>query len=184
MRNRVHWLTFAAALVALVVLAGCGGTKPEAEVEPTPPPETATDTTDSADYEVQPLERDESVQYVDPNVEYASVFRAIHFEFNRYRILEEAKPTLEEIATLLKGHTDWKVLIEGHCDERGTNEYNLTLGEQRAQSTKRYLTSLGIAEERFQTISYGEERPVDRGHDEEAWARNRRAEFRVEAPGS
>ena len=85
---------------------------------------------------------------------------------------------------LLKDNARWRVLVEGHCDERGTAEYNLGLGEQRALSTKRYLVSLGVGESRFQTISYGEERPVDRRSNEEAWAKNRRAEFRVEAPGS
>ncbi|MCA9751835.1 MAG: peptidoglycan-associated lipoprotein Pal [Gemmatimonadetes bacterium] len=134
--------------------------------------------------EVTPPARDDTVKYVDPNVEYRETLQAIHFEFNKYRITSEAKPKLEAIGALLKDHPDWKVLVEGHCDERGTNEYNLALGEQRAQSTKRYLVSLGVRESRFQTVSYGEERPIDPRSNEQAWAKNRRAEFRVEAPGS
>ena len=134
--------------------------------------------------EVEPPVREETVTYVDPNVEYRSVLKPIHFEFDKYRITSEAKPVLEGIAGLLREHENWKVLLEGHTDERGTNEYNLALGEQRALSTKRYLVSLGVSESRFQTISYGEERPVDPRSNEEAWAKNRRAEFRVEAPGS
>ena len=70
-----------------------------------------------------------------------------------------------------------KIQIEGHCDERGTVEYNLALGERRANSAKRYLTSLGIPENRISTISYGKERPLDPGHNEEAWTKNRRAHF-------
>ena len=108
----------------------------------------------------------------------------IGFEFNKYRIQSSAKPTLEGIAQLLKDNGDWKILVEGHCDERGTHEYNLSLGEQRALSTKRYLVSLGIGESRFQTISYGEERPLDPRSTEAAWEKNRRAEFRVQAPQS
>jgi peptidoglycan-associated lipoprotein len=165
---------------ALLLVAGCGGSKPEAEVEPTPPPPVA------ATPEPVPEPRDETRDYVavDPNVEYANVLRPIHFDFNQYNIRGDARSTLEGIASLLKKNGDWKVLVEGHCDERGTAEYNLGLGEQRALSTKRYLSSLGVPEGRFQTISYGEERPVALGQNEDAWAKNRRAEFRVEAPGS
>jgi peptidoglycan-associated lipoprotein len=72
-----------------------------------------------------------------------------------------------------------KIQIEGHCDERGTIEYNLALGERRANSTKRYLISLGIGDKRISTISYGEEKPLDPGHNEEAWAKNRRAHIIV-----
>jgi peptidoglycan-associated lipoprotein len=169
----------AAATLALMV--GCGGSQPEPETDMSDVEDTSMDTADMPQ-EVTPPERDEQTTYVDPNVEYRSVLQPIHFEFNKYRITSEAKPKLEEIAGLLKDNADWKILIEGHCDERGTNEYNLGLGEQRALSTKRYLVSLGVAESRFQTISYGEERPLDPRSNEEAWAKNRRAEFRVEAP--
>ena len=164
----------------LTLVAGCGGSGPEPEVEPTPPPVA----TSEPEPMPEPEARDETHQYQDPNVQYASVLRPIHFDFNKYNIRSDAVATLEGIASLLKSNTDWKVLVEGHCDERGTNEYNLGLGEQRALATKRYLASLGVSEGRFQTISYGEERPVASGHDEASWEKNRRAEFRVEAPGS
>jgi len=168
-------------LAVAILVAGCGGTKPAVETEPEPPEPVIADTTP---VDEKPPVRDEKTKYVDPNVQYMSILKAIHFDFNKYFIRADAKPTLEGIASLLKSNPSWKVLIEGHCDERGTNEYNLGLGEQRALSTKRYLGSLGVPESRFQTISYGEERPVALGHDEEAWAKNRRAEFRVQAPGS
>lgn len=182
MTKPCSWTASALALATLVLFAGCGGSKPEAPVEPTPPPEMEP-AEEVGGEEAEPAERDETVRYVDPNVQYASVFRPIHFEFNKYRILPEAKIILEDIAELLQDNPKWRILVEGHCDERGTNEYNLTLGEQRAQAARRYLASLGVADSRFQTISYGEERPVDPRHNEEAWAKNRRAEFRVEAPG-
>jgi peptidoglycan-associated lipoprotein len=170
----------AAWTVLLALMYGCGG-KPPVEADPTPPakPEPVEPPVES-----EPVVRDETPTFVDPNVEYADVFRSIHFDFNKYSILPEAKPILEGIAGLLKENEDWLVLIEGHCDERGTNEYNLGLGENRSQSTKRYLVSLGVKETRFQTKSFGEERPVAFGHNEEAWAKNRRCEFRVEAPRS
>ena len=83
-------------------------------------------------------------------------------------------------AEWLRENADTSIIIEGHCDERGTNAYNIALGERRAESAKAYLTDLGIDGLRLTTISYGEERPVDPGHNEEAWAKNRRAHFVVE----
>ncbi len=165
-------------LSVFVLMAGCG-TAPEPEADPT----DGMAVVDVDSPEVDPPEREE-VTYVDPNVEYRDVLQAVHFEFNKYRITAEDKPTLEAVAGLLGDNPGWRVLVEGHCDERGTNEYNLGLGEQRALSTKRYLVSLGVGESRFQTISYGEERPVNTASNETAWSQNRRAEFRVEAPGS
>jgi peptidoglycan-associated lipoprotein len=76
-------------------------------------------------------------------------------------------------------HPTVKIQIEGHCDERGTNEYNLALGERRANSAKKYLISLGMPADQISTISYGEEKPLDPGHNEEAWAKNRRGHFIV-----
>jgi peptidoglycan-associated lipoprotein len=168
-------------IVALALISGCGS-QPPAEIEPTPPAEPPPPV--ETPVVEEPVIRDETPRYVDPNVEHADVFRPIHFEFNKWNITPESKPILEGIASLLKQNPDWRVLVEGHCDERGTNEYNLGLGENRAQSTKRYLVSLGVRETRFQTRSYGEERPMAFGHNEAAWAKNRRSEFRVEAPRS
>ncbi|ARM31197.1 peptidoglycan-associated lipoprotein Pal [Prosthecochloris sp. HL-130-GSB] len=87
---------------------------------------------------------------------------------------------LKENAQWMMDNPDSKVIIEGHCDERGTNEYNIALGERRADSAKNYLVNLGIDPSRMQTVSYGEERPFDPGHDEAAWAKNRRAHFVVQ----
>jgi peptidoglycan-associated lipoprotein len=103
------------------------------------------------------------------------LLKDIHFDFDKYDIRPTDAGILKENAALLVKFPNVKIQIEGHCDERGTVEYNLALGERRANSAKRYLISLGIPEKRISTISYGEERPLDPGHNEEAWAKNRRA---------
>jgi peptidoglycan-associated lipoprotein len=103
----------------------------------------------------------------------------IHFHYDKYDINREDEGILKENAAFLKKNPKMKIQIEGHCDERGTTEYNLALGERRANSAKKYLVSLGITSDRISTISYGKERPLDRGHNEQAWAKNRRAHFIV-----
>jgi len=112
-----------------------------------------------------------------PMAEQPARFENIHFDFDKSFIRPDAKPILAEVAEYLKGHPDAKLRIEGHCDERGTSEYNMALGERRASAASKYLENLGIAGSRLSTISYGEERPLDPGHDEEAWTKNRRAVF-------
>jgi peptidoglycan-associated lipoprotein len=105
----------------------------------------------------------------------STLLKDIHFDFDKYDIRPTDAGILKENAALLVKFPNVKIQIEGHCDERGTVEYNLALGERRANSAKRYLISLGIPEKRISTISYGKERPSDPGHNEEAWAKNRRA---------
>jgi len=101
----------------------------------------------------------------------------IHFDFDKYDLTPTAREILARKAYFLKQYPTVKILIEGHCDERGTAEYNLALGERRANAAKQYLVQLGISEDRISTISYGKERPLDPRHNEEAWAKNRRAHF-------
>jgi len=103
------------------------------------------------------------------------LLKDVHFDFDKYDIRPGDAEILKENAALLSKYRTAKVQIEGHCDERGTIEYNLALGERRANSTKKYLISLGVSSDRISTISYGKERPLDPGHNEEAWAKNRRA---------
>lgn len=103
----------------------------------------------------------------------------IHFAFDSYELDEQARGLLRENGNWLKEHVQAKVEIEGHCDERGTVEYNLALGAKRARAAKEYLSALGAAAERLTTISYGEELPLCREHDEACWQRNRRAHFVV-----
>lgn len=103
----------------------------------------------------------------------------IHFDYDRYFIRQDAKPVLEANSAWLKKFRTVKVLIEGHCDERGTEEYNLALGEKRAKSTFDYLASLGISPERIKIISYGKSQSLDPGHNEISWQKNRRAQFTI-----
>ena len=101
----------------------------------------------------------------------------IHFGFDQYYLTPVAQELLRRQAEWLRANSDVTATIEGHCDERGTPEYNLALGDRRAESVKSFLVDLGIAEKRLATISYGEERPLDPRSNEEAWAKNRRAQF-------
>ncbi len=107
----------------------------------------------------------------------SKLLKDIHFDFDKYDIRPGDAEILKENAALLMKYPKVKIQVEGHCDERGTNEYNLALGERRANSAKGYLISLGISSDRISTISYGEERPLDPGHNEDAWAKNRRGHF-------
>lgn len=101
----------------------------------------------------------------------------IYFDFDSFSILPEAQEILSSKAEWLQNNPDATVTIEGHCDERGTIEYNLALGDRRGESAKAFLVNLGIAKSRLNTISYGEERPLDPGNNENAWGKNRRAHF-------
>lgn len=101
----------------------------------------------------------------------------VYFGFDDYTLNSDAQSKLTAMADAMKANKSAVVQIEGHCDERGTIEYNLALGERRAQSVKNFLTQLGVEGARLSTISYGEEKPVAQGHTEDAWSKNRRAEF-------
>jgi peptidoglycan-associated lipoprotein len=112
----------------------------------------------------------------------SKLLKDIHFDFDRYEIRLEDAEILKENTALLIKYPDANIQIEGHCDERGTIEYNLALGERRANSTRMFLISQGISADRISTISYGEERPQDPSHTEEAWAKNRRCHFVIMIP--
>ena len=120
--------------------------------------------------------RDSSSEADELGAKSTGPLRPVYFNFDRSDLSREAKETLRSNAEWLKANPNTNVSLEGHCDERGTNEYNMGLGERRASSTKEYLRSLGIPAEKLSTVSYGEEIPADAGHNEEAWAKNRRVE--------
>lgn len=103
----------------------------------------------------------------------------IHFDFDKYYVRDDAKPILEANAEWLKIWRSVELLIEGHCDERGTEQYNFALGEKRAKATLDYLVSLGISPDRLKTISYGKSQPLDTASNEIAWERNRRSKFTI-----
>lgn len=116
------------------------------------------------------------------NIDYASEgkeLKDVNYAFDSYALDATAKAILAKNADWLKANADRKVQVEGHCDERGTNEYNMALGAKRSESSANYLKSLGIEASRVSTISYGEELPLDPAHNEAAWAKNRRAHFKV-----
>ena len=121
----------------------------------------------------------EAAAGVAATMEQPSRFGDIHFDYDKAFIREDAKPVLATVAAYLKGNPSASVLVEGHCDERGTAEYNLALGERRAEATRKYLVSLGGKAGALSTVSFGKEKPVDPGHTEAAWAKNRRAHFAV-----
>jgi len=137
---------------------------PEEESEPEPVRETVQPTTTFT--EPPP-----------PPVEEVIYFEDINFDYDKYDLTMNARDILSRHASKLKDRPNVKILIEGHCDERGTIEYNLALGEKRATAVQNYLENYGISVQRLNTISYGKERPLDPRHTEDAWAQNRRAAF-------
>ncbi|MEE9219163.1 MAG: peptidoglycan-associated lipoprotein Pal [Acidobacteriota bacterium] len=158
--------------------------------EAAPPPSVEMETEDVSEPSPPPAPRPErkpEVETISPALDAEDynrqgVLQTIYFDFDRSNIKDEFKSQLRNNARWLKDHPEFQVIIEGHCDERGTNEYNLALGDRRAASTKQYLISLGVPSRQTRTIAYGEERPVDRGHNESAWSKNRRAAFRIVKP--
>ncbi len=104
-------------------------------------------------------------------------FANVQFGYNQYQVTGAEVAKIEAVAQYMNANSNVRLIVEGHCDERGSREYNIALGEHRAQAVRSYLMSLGIDGSRIQTRSYGEERPLDPGHNESAWSLNRRAEF-------
>ena len=108
-----------------------------------------------------------------------SMFHTIYFDFDKSDLRPDAREGLQANASYLKSNSNVQVTIEGNCDERGSNEYNLALGKRRAEAAYKYLVDLGVESSRMTTVSYGEEKPAVEGHNELAWAKNRRDEFKV-----
>jgi peptidoglycan-associated lipoprotein len=171
-----------------LILIGCSQkkhVKPEEEQPPVTTHETEKRTTDTVD--VQPEEkiteqRFAKIESKEEPIRYSEekdVFEDIYFEYDEYDIRDDAKPVLENIALWLLKNKYAKILVEGHCDSRGTSEYNLALGDRRAKSTKDYLGALGIASNRVEMLSYGEEKPLCFDESEECMELNRRAHFVV-----
>ncbi|HUF25738.1 MAG TPA: peptidoglycan-associated lipoprotein Pal [Gemmatimonadaceae bacterium] len=108
---------------------------------------------------------------------------AVYFDFDRSELTSQARATLDQKVPILRANTNLRIRVAGHTDERGSDEYNMALGQRRAASARRYLVSQGIAEGRIDIVSYGEDRPAAMGSDESAWAQNRRAEFEIVSGG-
>lgn len=186
MKSRSMWALAVLALALPLLLTACGKKRPPAVTThpparppaPSPAPQEPWPTGP----DVRPVD-DSTASGEDFSVSDASgeggPLADIHFDYDQAALTDEARAILEKHALWLQNHREAKVLVEGHCDERGTVEYNLALGNQRAQVTRDYLASLGVAADRLRTTSYGKERPLDPGHDEAAFAKNRRAHFAV-----
>jgi peptidoglycan-associated lipoprotein len=171
------------AVVATVALGACGKKKPP--LPPPPPPPAAPATPPPAppparpDVAPQPNEYDRLRQMSVDELERAALFGEVRFDFDKAEIRDADRPTLNKNAEALKKFDFLRVTIEGHCDERGTVEYNLALGERRAKAAYDYLVSLGVPAERLKTVSYGKEIPACHESSEDCWQRNRRAKLTV-----
>jgi peptidoglycan-associated lipoprotein len=188
-------------IVALVLAAACG--KKPAPEQPTPQPAPTSDADaarararqDSidaanrarADAEARARAERDRAAADEAARRLASLREAIaamiHFDFDKADILPGDQAVLDQKAAILSANRSLRLRIAGHCDERGSDEYNLALGNRRAAAAKRYLVGKGVSADRLDLVSFGEERPLDPGHDETAWAKNRRDEFEIVAGG-
>jgi peptidoglycan-associated lipoprotein len=185
MTNRHHL-----CCVVVMVLAFAGACAKKAPPVPrvSPPPPAPTDPNAKPPAPPTPVEEPRPVppepMAEDPiasrdigDINKNSPFQPVFFAFDSFDVDGPAQQALNANAEIMKKYPTWVVTIEGHTDERGTAEYNLALGERRAMSARTYLVSLGLSGDRLRTVSYGKEFPFDPGHDEAAWAKNRRAQF-------
>lgn len=159
-------VAFALLTAAALSFAACSST-PEEESQPVP---TGSEFQQGPEEEVEVAETPTRPTEIE--------LQTVYFDFDKSNIRADARPTLRSNAEKLRS-SNARVTIEGHCDERGDEEYNLALGDRRANSVKRYLMDLGVPGSQMRTVSFGEAKPAVRGHDESAWRWNRRAEFRV-----
>jgi peptidoglycan-associated lipoprotein len=167
--KRLGLLFVLGMLATALFLPSCHGPKPVPETPVTPPP--APKETTTVKPETPPPAPKPQLQ--------ESQLQTVYFDFDKYNLRDDAKAGLDANFKLLQEFPTAKIRIEGNCDERGTIEYNLALGEKRARAAMDYLVNLGITADRITIISYGKERPAVEGHNEAAWAKNRRDDFRV-----
>jgi peptidoglycan-associated lipoprotein len=158
--------------VAVLMAAGCAKKTTPVQSPPAPPAAqpTAPSTTPTPAPTPAPAPTGGSTAAI-------TDLSTVYFALDSDALDDAARAILDRDAKLLRDNASWSVTIAGHCDERGTVEYNQALGERRARSVREYLAAAGVPESRLKMVSYGKEMPVDDGHDEAAWARNRRAEF-------
>jgi len=188
MRNRDVVLSLLLILSLIAVTGACKKkavdttrSEPVEDVAITPPPPPPTKEVEE-DYPSQQDgfgEQDQQPTDIHQLNE-AGFLQTVYFAFDSFDLTPSTQATLRDNAERMKAHPTYNILILGHCDERGTIEYNLALGERRANSVRDYLVSLGVERSRVRVVTYGEERPAAPGHDEAAWSQNRRAEFLFE----
>jgi len=188
-------------LVAAMVAAACGGGIPEPEAAPTPMPATVDTAAEraaadsiAAEEERRRREEAERIQRQREADSLAALSRSgeevramlatmIHYDYDKADIRPDDGAGLDAKVSILQANPNLRIRIHGHCDERGSDEYNLALGNRRATAAKQYLVNRGIDASRIETQSWGEERPIAQGMTEDAWAQNRRAEFEIVAGG-
>jgi peptidoglycan-associated lipoprotein len=175
MYRHIFFLTI---VLSVLLLGGCAAKRTDSTAAASPaaaevshPPVNPAD----SDVEQQPVATPPSATITTLD---GKTLEVVYFEYDSFILLPSARQALQGHAAWLQANPAVRVTVEGHCDERGADEYNLALGERRALAVKNYLVTLGIAGDRLATISYGEERPAVAGQGEAAWARNRRAEFK------
>ena len=189
----------ALVLGVMLSLVGCGAQTPPVVPESSPPPPPSTQDVARSPAPVTPPPPPSSApepppivpRALSPDEEFArrsleelnreSPLEPVYFPLDSSELNDRARRIVEGNAEVLRRFPSWVVTVEGHCDERGTAEYNLALGERRALVARRYLVELGIGEDRVRTVSYGKEFPFNPGHDEGAWSENRRAHFVITA---
>ncbi|HKB42421.1 MAG TPA: peptidoglycan-associated lipoprotein Pal [Gemmataceae bacterium] len=175
------------AIMLLVFVSACGGKRPPAVAtdagrsgggRPSPPP-SGTQSLEGPD--IQPVDRSSELAAGDlsDSTGEGGPLEDIHFEYDSAALTDQARAILERHAAWMKSHSGLKVVVEGHCDERGTVEYNLALGDQRARAARDYLVNLGVPGSQLTATSFGKERPLDPASNEAAWAKNRRGHFAV-----
>jgi peptidoglycan-associated lipoprotein len=164
--------------VIALLFAGCTPKPIVKPTTPTPPPAPETSKTPSQPSGTGEEKKEEpSTRYVDWTA--IQQLKVVAFDFDKADLGQDARTALKANAEYLKLNSNLSILVEGHCDERGTENYNLALGQKRASAVREYYGQLGIPLARIATISYGAEKPVDSAHNESAWAKNRRAETKV-----
>lgn len=169
-----RFISLMSLLLAAFIVAGCastGASDPVPEQEPVEAPEVQP--APEPEPEPEPSDFDRSGNPIDANGR--PISRTFYFDYDKAVLKPADLTALELHAQILRRNSDRSVVLEGHCDERGTREYNLALGERRADSVRSFLLSAGVRSRQIETVSYGEEQPADPGHNEAAWQRNRRA---------
>jgi peptidoglycan-associated lipoprotein len=174
MKNRLFLYSAIVCLLLTFVITGCAKKPAEQEKEISAPAVKQEMTGDIAKGQKQAGAAPAEAGAAPTSVGFD---KKIYFDFDKFDLKPGSTEALNELVAYLKANPDLKVKIEGNCDERGTIEYNLALGERRAKSAQDYIVTQGIDPQRASTISYGKEKPADPGHNEEAWAKNRRDEF-------
>ena len=178
MKRQWILLVLVLAGLSMIMACACGQPKPVEQPVVAPPPIPPKVVEVAPPPPPPPVQEKVIPPPPPPKVKEISL-EDIYFSFDNKSLTDKARATLDRNASWIKNNPSAKIQIEGNCDERGTVEYNLALGEKRANSAKMYLVKMGIVETQLLTISYGKEKPIDPGHNEEAWAKNRRDHFTI-----